>query len=382
MTKQNGNTGRLRPSLDALVDRITKKKWTEDDIRNIVGSDASAAWLTYAQDPSIRAEAASGGTTSALLIHGIESGAFDGAIVCTTVVEDGAVRAKFVLARTREEILAARGSKYVETKFLRDVLPLLRENEGRFAVCGLPCDISNLKRWEAKEPLLAERVALRIAFLCGHNSRCDLIDGVTRKLNKEVGRSDLVGFKFRTGNWRGRLSAIYSDGTLVQKPFSYFSDYRNLSFFSERKCLACMDHFGYDSDISIGDVWLYSLRSHPIKHSGVLVRSDRARLLVDSAIAGNVIAAEDVPVSKILDGQSRIGPTHYNISARAKAGRLLGVKIPDPLGAKSSPLSMFSALIGLVNMRVSEGAHANRIFRVPRPLIRGYLYFKKGLESL
>jgi hypothetical protein len=33
-------------------------------------------------------------------------------------------------------------------------------------------------------------------------------------------------------------------------------------------------------------------------------------------------------------------------------------------------------------MRLSEGPHARRIFEVPRPLIRAYLYFKKGLESL
>ncbi|MGO4706736.1 Coenzyme F420 hydrogenase/dehydrogenase, beta subunit C-terminal domain [Microvirga sp. 2MCAF38] len=373
---------RSRLSFGEIVDRITKKKWSPEDVANMVGADARAAWLTYASDPSIRAEAASGGTTSALLIHALETGAIDGAIVCKTVIEDGAVRAQFVLARTREEVLAARGSKYVETKFLRDVLPILRENEGRFAVCGLPCDISNLKRWEEKEPLLAERVALRVAFLCGHNSRCELIDGVVRKLNKEAGRSDLVGFKFRTGNWRGHLSAIYADGSVLRKPFKYFSDYRNLSFYSERKCLACIDHFGYASDISIGDVWLYRLRDHPIKHSGVLVRSERAEALVKSAIGASTVVAEDVPVSMILDGQTRIGPTHYNISARAKAGRFIGVKIPDTLGIKASPLSTFSSFLGLINMRISEGPHAGKIFRVPRPLIRAYLYFKKGLESL
>jgi len=374
--------GRFLPTIDALVDRVTRKSWTSREVANIVGADARAAWLTYAQDPSVRAEAASGGTTSALLIHGIESGLFDGAVVCRAEIQDGSVRAKFVLARTRDEILAARGSKYVETRFLKEVLPLLRANEGRFAVCGLPCDITNLKRWEAKEPLLAERVAMRIAFLCGHNSRCDLIDGITRKLNREAGRTDLIDYKFRTGMWRGKLSAIYADGTLLQKPFSYFSDYRNLSFYSERKCLACMDHFGYDSDLSIGDVWLYALRSHPIKHSGIVVRSDRAEGLVAGAVSAGVVHAESVPVSKILDGQSRIGPTHYNISARSRAGRLLGIKIPDPLGARTSILSRLSALIGLANMRLSEGPHARRIFEVPRPLIRAYLYFKKGLESL
>lgn len=370
------------PSFGEIIDHLTRKEWTEADMRSILGADARAGYLTYAANNALRAEAASGGTTSALLIHGIETGAFDGAIVCRTVIEEGRVRAEFVLARTAEDILAARGSKYVETKFLRDVLPILRENEGRFAVCGLPCDISNLRRWEEKELALKDKVALRVAFLCGHNSRTGLVDGVMDKLAKETGREDLTGFQFRTGHWRGQMTAHYSDGATVSKSFTYFSDYRNLSCFSERKCMACFDHFGYDSDLSIGDIWLFRLKDDPVKHSGVLTRTDRAEALLASAIGGGAVHSEHVPLRMILDGQSRIAPTHYDVTARRKAAKMLGIKINDPLQLKTSWVKVVSAYLGLWNMKFTEGRLANFVFRLPRPAVKAYLFFKKGLETI
>lgn len=367
--------------LNRIIDKLTKKKWSEAEMDAMLGV-SRAAYLTHAADDGIREQAASGGTSSALMVAALESGRIDGAIVCRTFVEDGKVRAHFVLARTREEILDARGSKYVETRFLREVLPILEENEGRFAVCGLPCDISNLKRWEEKNPKLAGKVALRMAFLCGHNSRKELIDGITCKLCKLADGGNLVDYKFRTGHWRGELSATFDNGKVATKPFSYFSDYRNLYFFAERKCVACIDHFGYDADISMGDVWLYALRDSPIKHTGILVRSERAAEIFDAAVADGGIIAEEVARETILDGQTRIAPTHYNVTARSRAGKWLGVKIPDRHGMKVGPIKWFSAFLGLADMRWSESSRANLIFRIPRPILRCYLIFKKGIESI
>jgi coenzyme F420 hydrogenase subunit beta len=341
---------------------------------------ARSAFLTYATDASIRSIAASGGTTSAILIHALQTGLIDGAVVCRTVIVDGRVRAEFTLARTREDILAARGSKYVETRFLRDVLPILEQNDGRFAVCGLPCDITNLSRWEERKPLLRQRVALRLAFFCGHNSRTALIDMVTDQIVRENGNKQITDFRFRVGHWRGKLQAELEDGTVVEKPFSTFSNYRNCHFFSERKCLACIDHFGYDADISLGDVWLYALRDHPIKYTGVLVRSERAQALFDSALGSGSLRANEVPVTTILDGQSRIAPVHYNVTARSRAGKGFRVKIPDIQNQKVSLAKYLSAYLTIANMRWSESKHAHIIFRVPHALITFYLFLKKGLE--
>lgn len=366
--------------LGKIVDRLFKKNWTDEDVQRYVG-DYHSAYLTHAENEQLRARAASGGTTTAILIHGLENGLFEGAVVCSTVIEGGKVRARFTIATTVEQILAARGSKYVETNFIHEVLPVIRSFEGRVAVIGLPCDITALKKRCANDSDLANKVVLTFALVCGHNSRYGLIDEITSRLEREAGKK-LADYRFSVGHWRGYLEAEFEDGTVLQKPSKYFKDYQNLFFFSERKCMSCYDHYGYSADISVGDVWLFRLKNDPIKHTGVIVRSDQGMDVFESALSAGTVYGEQLDVRSIMDGQARICPAHYNVTARHKAGKLLKIKLKDRVKQPVSWHSYLNALITLANMRLSEKIWGRKlIFSIPRPILKIYLYFKKGLES-
>ncbi|MCU7878598.1 MAG: Coenzyme F420 hydrogenase/dehydrogenase, beta subunit C-terminal domain [Candidatus Thiodiazotropha sp. (ex Lucinoma borealis)] len=367
--------------LNQLTDRLLQKKWSDKQISTLVGT-YSALYHAYASDPAVRINAASGGIGSALLIRLLEHGDIEGALICKTGIEAGKVRAHFAIATTTAEILAAQGSKYVETAFMKEALPLIRDFEGHVAVVGLPCDISNLARWMDKDPRLEGKVRLKIALVCGHNSRTALIDAITDNLEKEVG-SSIQSYCFRRGHWRGQLEAEFENGTTVKKPFSYFSLYQNLFFYSEKKCLVCHDHFGYDADISLGDVWAYRFKQDPIKKSGVIVRTEIGSHCWESATDGGGIIASPLEVSDILDGQARAAPYHYNVSARSRVAPLVGYKIPDNINAPVSWHEWLTALMALFNMRWSENSRWNGlIIKLPRPLLKTYLYLRKGLESL
>lgn len=364
-----------------VVDGLLKKTWTQEEIQMYVG-EYKNAYLSYAQDLQIREKAASGGVTSALLIYGLQNNLFDGAIVAKTVILNGKVRVQFEIATTKEQILAARGSKYVETKFLQEVLPLIRAFNGRVAVVGLPCDITALTNRCSKEPLLNQKIALKIALVCGHNSRVELIDHVSSQIEKEAGKK-IVDYRFRVGHWRGRLEAEFEDKSIVTKHTKNFNDYQNLFYFCEKKCMACHDHYGYAADISIGDVWLFRLKANPIKHSGLIIRTEVGELIYNSAVKSLLLNSTPLDVRDIMDGQSRIGPSHYNVSARVKAGKLLGIKLKDTVKQKVSWHEFLNAFMSLANMRLSEKKWGKKlIFYTPRTILKASLYFKKALESI
>lgn len=364
-----------------LIDKTLKKHWSTEEIEKYVGH-FQAAYLAHSTQMTIRDKAASGGVTSALLIHGLNAGFFEAAVVCKTVILNGKVRPKFELATTAEEILAARGSKYVETRFLQEVLPLLRSFNGRVAVVGLPCDITALKRRCMKEPELAPKLAITFALVCGHNSKTTLIDQITHQLEKESGQA-LIDYRFRVGHWRGQLEAEFKDGSVIRKPTKYFNDYQNLFFFCERKCMACHDHYGYEADISIGDVWLFRLKNNPIKHSGIIIRNDNGAKLYQSAVSNDLLNSSDLHITDILDGQSRIGPAHYNVSARVKAGKFLNLKLKDTVNENVKWHDYLNAYISILNMQLSEKNQIkNLIFKTPRFIFKIFLYFKKALETL
>lgn len=367
--------------LGNLIDKSLKKSWSTEDIKKYVGDFRHVA-LTYAIDSVTRERAASGGSVSALLIHGLESQEFEGAVVCYTKVEGGKVRARLAIATTRDEVLAARGSKYVQGKFLGEALDLIKAFDGRVAIVGLPCDLTGLKRRCEKSIELKQKVVLTIALVCGHNSRTELIDHVTEKIEKEHG-SKIVDYRFRVGHWRGRLEADLANGQTISKPTKTFNDYQNLFFFSERKCMACIDHYGYDADISAGDVWLFRLKDDPIKHTGIIARTENGEKVLKSAVEKNALGETPLKITDIMDGQSRIGPSHYNITARYKVSKFFGIKLKDTVRENVSWHELLNAFITLANMKLSESTIGRKIiFKCPRLILKSYLYFKKALESI
>ncbi len=367
--------------LGKAIDRVLLKHWSDEELDRYMGH-VNGAWLTYADSADTRSQAASGGTTSALLIHLLKTGRIDGALVCGIRLANGRVRAHLFVAKSEQEILSARGSKYVETPFVLQALPIIEEFEGKLAVTALPCDITMLKRHLEKHQELAAKIVVLIGIICGHNSRKELIDETTARLEKEAG-SPLTDYRFRVGRWRGRLEAEFENGQLIAKSSGHFTTYQNLFYFCERKCLACNDHFGYDADISVGDVWLFRLKDDPIKRTGVLSRTEHGKALLEELFDSGCVHAEPIDRRDIMDGQSRIGPYHYNVTARARFGRLLGINLKSESNVKVKWHELFAAMITMINVKISESERGRRwIFALPRVFHRLYLYVLKGLESL
>jgi hypothetical protein len=105
--------------------------------------------------------------------------------------------------------------------------------------------------------------------------------------------------------------------------------------------------------------------------------------LYKSTLKANLLNSTTLDIRDIMDGQSRIGPSHYNVSARVKAGKIFGLKLKDTVNERVSWHAYLNALITIANMRLSEKHWGQKIiFVMPRSVLKVGLYFKKALESL
>lgn len=366
--------------LEAIQRKIWSRKWSSDDVRKYVG-DFRSVFFSYAADPAMRRKAASGGSVTALLTYLLERGEIDAAVVLKTVVTEGKAGAKFVLARTPEEIRECQGSKYESVRFTHEVFPLIRDFQGRVGLVALPCDARIVADYRRRNRGFDEKIALVITLFCGHNSEPVLRDEVLRRMGN--GRGGLVDFTYRFGHWRGQIGARFENGDEVVRPFREFSDYQNLYFFSQRKCHHCIDHTGYHGDISAGDIWSRRMMNHPIKHTALIVRTEVGERVVHGALETGVLVGKVEPIGEVLDGQARTLPFHYNVSARSRVGVLLGENIKDTVRERVRWNDFIVAFMVLMNERISRTRLGRAvIFRIPRPLLRGYLLLLKGLESL
>lgn len=341
------------------------------------------AFKGYALNDRIRFGGASGGVTTAILLYALDSGFIDGALVCRTrITDDHLVRTQFFIAKNQEDLLFSQGSMYVRTNFVPEAIRLIDEFHGRLAVVGLPCDLTLLRHKMRKDPQFALKVQFTIGLFCGHNSQEQLIDNVVQKLRPQAS-CNLDRFRFRIGLWRGYSLARFDGNKIVEKKFSYYSLYQNLYFFCQKKCLYCYDHFAYDADISVGDIWSYHLKNENIKYNSIICKNDKGDRVLSAAHDSGYIHLENEGIGEVLDGQSRGAPTHNNTSAKNRAGKWFGMKIPDKHNRKVKWHEYLAAWIILFNYKWSMNKrYAGWIFKVPRKFLKVYLLILKGLESV
>lgn len=355
------------------------RNWSNEEIERYLGT-FSSCHLSHSTEEATRNGAASGGTTSQLAIDMLEAGYVDGVLVWRLILGEDSPRTEARIATTRQEILDARTSLYCSVSWPRDALPLVRSFSGQLAVVTLPCDASYLRRKMLSDAALREKIKCILTLYCGHNSTPELTELVVRKISGASWR-EVEAFSYRTGSWRGRLTFRIRSGKEFDVPTSTFTKYQNLHFFSERKCLGCVDHYGYEGDISLGDIWSQGDRLRTEKPTSVVLRTARGRELF-SRFSGN-LEVEDCDPAKILDGNSRGMTYHYNLTARAQAARLFGIKIPDRIRLPTTALQRFVALIALFNFWSSTHPRFKGIVTtLPGFLVRLYLIFFKGLQQL
>lgn len=363
-----------------LIERIDSKTWSPEFLDKAVGQFQRTVFC-YATAPELRRNAASGGVATAVLIHLLETGQVDGALIVASWIEDGRYRCGFRIVSSREELIAAQGSKYMPVYFNRDAAPLIREFRGRLATVLLPCDAQSLVRLRACEPETDRKIVFTIALFCGHNSERELTDAVINRFRPSG--AALTHFQHRLGHWRGNMRIGYDMGQEVIKPFSEFSVYQNLFFFAQKKCHACFDHFGFHCDLSIGDIWSQKMKRDPIKKNAIVARSQQGADAITRLQVLDALQMEEVSIDDICNGQSRALPFHYNISARSRVGALFGMRLRDTTQSKAKWNEIAAAFLVMLNERVTRHRTGRAIvLRMPRPLLRIYLILLKGLESL
>lgn len=287
--------------------------------------------IAHAKDQAVRAGGASGGVVTALLIYLLEQKFIDGAVVIG-MDKKHPCQTKGILATTPEEIRAASQSKYCITPSL-EVLNQIREQDGKFAVVGLPCQIHALRKLQFADTQLAEKIRYIFGLYCACNIEPH---GHLEALSAcNINLDDVVKFQFRGGAWPGGYYVEQKNG---QK--GRIHPLRNTSvlhvmfrIFGPERCRVCIDGLAEFADLSFGDFWAFDYDG-PLaeleRSTCVSVRTARGKQLVELAQEQNVLSVW--PVDKEKQSKRIINMVWKK---RFQAGKLIssrlkkGGAIPD-----------------------------------------------------
>jgi coenzyme F420 hydrogenase subunit beta len=294
-----------------------------------------SACLGHASEPAVRDLGASGGLVTGLLLHLLESGRIKGAIV---VVEDPdePSRGKGIVARTPEALKASAQSRYTTSPHL-SALQEIKDEDGPFALVGLPCQIHSLRKRQIVDPRWKQRVPLAIGLLCHYNLPF-LVTKESGEMLAPKGHCH-VHTQFRQRDERGwphnTLELTFSDGSKWRSPVGPAQTFNILSRVAPLgRCLTCMDAAAEFSDLSVGDPWIRNEHGRwkydePGGWSAVLVRTAAGQGILEEAVRAGRLVLKPIPPEELEGGQhAMMTEKKRRVGFRIRARRLLGRPIP------------------------------------------------------
>lgn len=242
----------------------------------------------HAADPEVRARGASGGATTAVLLHLLATGRIDAAIVVRQGVP-APLEASAVIADTPADIVAAAQSVYIPVSVL-DILPRLQSGK-TYAATLVPEQAAALRALQAA----GHCQALQIAYVLGPYTGTALYPAAIANFLRAHGvRKDdpVTSLQWRAGDWPGYLEIRTASGTVLRSKKVYYNFL--IPFFVTQASLQSMDFANEFTDLSVGDAWSPAFEAQGGGHSVVVTRSVAMEAVIAEMVAAGLLTLERV----------------------------------------------------------------------------------------
>lgn len=299
----------------------------------------------YSNDFEVRYHSASGGMVSQFLIWLLENKKIDGAVV-TRFDQENSLLVKTFIATTREDIIAARSSKYAPVTLNRAAQDIKVASGSRYVIVGLPCHIQGLRKLMEIDKKLRDKVVGLFGIYCS----CGRSFYMTEQVFKERGipKDKITYFQYRDEGCLGKMVVKVPEGdantirvinnnsesVLSNEVRSYKEHYQSYyhplrSFFIPRRCLFCIDHYAELSDISFGDIHIKPYSDDKIGVNSIIVKNKTWLSLLEECQKAGAIYLDEVPFKTISDSQKMSFKKKGRNGAFINIGKKLGWVVPQ-----------------------------------------------------
>jgi coenzyme F420-reducing hydrogenase beta subunit/Na+-translocating ferredoxin:NAD+ oxidoreductase RnfD subunit len=202
-----------------------------------------------------------GGVATALLVSGMQRGLFDSAIVVQRI---HGYWAEAVIAENVDEVLKAKGTKYIRVSMMSKLGDLVAKGKRKIAIVGTACEVRAARR--IQQSLLGGYPDLELTLIglfCFEEFNYEKLKEETKRLlGVDLDRAEKT--QIRKGKY-----IVQVDGK------EHSVSVKELNNAVEKGCLSCDDFTAKYSDISVGSV------GSDDGYSTVIVRSDVGEKLLE-----------------------------------------------------------------------------------------------------
>lgn len=266
----------------------------------------SYALLARTNRPEVRARAQDGGVVTSLLLHALQTGAIQGAVV-GDVDPANPQMGHAKLATTPEELLRCSGSRYTYSPNTLALTEAMRRDVHPIAVVGVPCQVEGVRQQQFSSVRLEisqwyqRHVSLVIGLFCSESFTPESVQAICRRLGVEP--QDVVNI-----NVKGKVIVRLRDGREEILPLKEYRKY------ARPACLYCLDYAAEHADIGVGGIGLEGW-------TFTVIRTEAGHAAFQAALAAGWLE------TKPLEAAPRSKPLLIKL-ARAKKRRPLPALMP------------------------------------------------------
>lgn len=237
-----------------------------------VAGISSDTLLVRATDPEVQELGQDGGLVSAMLIYALEHDVIDAALVSYLEGDGSTWKAVPGVATSRQEVLAASGSRYTYSANPLAYAQAIERGAERIALVGMGCQTSAPGVMAARKAgKVARRLSLTIGLMCSKTFD-DAIFPELFEAKYGIARPDIAKM-----NIKGVFQVWTRDGQYHEIPL------KEAHAWTREGCTQCPDFAAEHADISTGGIGAFH------DWTLTLVRTDKGRELLDSMVKDGVV---------------------------------------------------------------------------------------------
>jgi coenzyme F420 hydrogenase subunit beta len=280
-----------------------------------VAGVAKDVLLVRATDPEVHERGQDGGLVSAILLWSLEHDVIDSALVSYLEGDGSTWKAKPGVARTREEILAAAGSRYTYSANTLAYAEAIEGGSEKIAMVGMSCMASAPPTMQTRKAgKVARRFTLTIGLLCSKTFD-DAIFPELFEAKYGLKREDMVKM-----NIKGVFQIWMRNGDYHEIPL------KECHAWTREGCKACPDFAAEHADISTGGIGAFN------DWTLTVVRTDKGRDVINGMLGDGVIetrpADEDPGAVALMHRLARVSRNRWPETAVPEPRRLPPKPVP------------------------------------------------------
>jgi coenzyme F420 hydrogenase subunit beta len=282
-------------------------------------------WEGYATDSQIRYNGSSGGLATALALFCLEKQGAS-SVLQIGARQDAPLENVAVFSKSRTDLLACTGSRYSPAA-LCEKLEWIQESTSPSVFIGKPCDVVALRKSQAVNPALREKVNLAVSIFCAGTPATDGTYEILNKLG--VKREEAEQLRYRGCGWPGMTMVKVKGGNDWSHRMTYEQSWGDiLSNYIQFRCRLCPDSTGEFADISCGDPWYREIEPDEEGWSLVLARTERGREVLQAAMKAGYVKLERVDPTTIPRSQKALLVRRRHLWGRLLMLRIMGIPAP------------------------------------------------------